>query len=421
MTGCGLPNRSRAKSQATLMLTMWCQKVTFLRMALKRLASTAGILALCLTNVSWATPDRSFEAYQEETLNLLHSRIGQVPNAHQETLDMLQQRLQESGVIKEMQRPDVAQYDVQVLISASMPAATLRALFAQAKAYGPEKVRFVIRGFPRKRLGETIRTFRSYLADPNDDSVILDIDPTVFRAVDAKAVPIFLVREGEQWWEVHGEISLAGAVEYVKDRNNPLVAGPLYPIQEPDMISLIEEEGRKVPWEELEEHLARKAQDPKITTQVQLPEAAHTYTRQFTPQLAILEDILVPNPNTGQSIVLARKGQTVNPLQHTNFSNKILVIDATKPHQIDFAKKILEKHENVDIFFTGQDVKLSNVYAIFPNHMVFPLWQAYRDGFGVSHTPSLITQVQDHFVIKAFGRRDVAQCLDGEKSCDALF
>lgn len=371
--------------------------------------------------MSWATQDRSFDAYQAETLDLLQSRIGQVSGAHTDVLDTLQKRLHESGVIKEMQRPDVDQYDVQVLISASMPAATLRALFAQAKAYGPEKVRFVIRGFERKRLGDTIRTFRSFLPDPYENSVILDVDPTVFRAVHAKSVPIFLVREGKQWWEVHGEISLTGAIEYVKDRTNPLVAGPLYPIQEPDMISLIEEEGRKVPWEELEAHLARKAQNPEITTQVQLPEADRTYTKQFTPQLAILEDIVVPNPNTGQSIVLARKGQTVNPLQHTNFPNKILVIDATKPHQIAFAKKILEKYDNVDIFFTGQNVKLRDVYTTFPDRMVFPLWKAYQEGFGVTHTPSLIQQAKEHFAIKSFGSRDVAQCLKGEKPCDALF
>lgn len=352
----------------------------------KRKVWTAGISALLTSAALLATPAHSSDGQYKDTLQLLKER--------QEVAS------KQLGV---KDRSPLDDFDVQVLISASMPDASLRALFAQANAYGPEKVRFVIRGFEPKKLAQTIAYFRRFFPDPAQDFVIMEVDPNTFRTVGAKSVPIFLVKHKPgQWWETHGEISLRGAMEYVKNNKNKLVAGPLYPIQEPDVLEILQAEMKKDKWSSVKARLEQQASNPVVQSQHNLPFARKSQRTLHTPAVALVEDVAVPDPNTGKEITLAKAGQWINPLESTQNPKTILVISAEDERQLRWAEyQIKHSPSSYDIFFVGKAelAKLANRFKPAP---VWPLWNVFAEGFGVKAVPSKIKQKGTQFIIDEF-------------------
>lgn len=304
--------------------------------------------------------------------------------------------------------PSFDQYDIQVLISASMPDASLRALFAQAEAYGADKVRFVIRGFEPKQLAKTISHFRRFFPDPAKDFVIVEIDPNTFRAVGAQSVPVYLVKNDQkQWWEARGELSLTGAMNYVRNPNNKLVAGPLYPVKEPDMLALLENEGRKENWAGVQRRMEQQAMNPVIESQASLPLGGRNQSRTFTPTVPLPEDVVASDPRTGGPVVLARAGQGVNPLAHSKIDKTIMVIAAGDERQLRWAKKLIDKEpKRYDVFFVGK-ADLREIAARLSPASVFPLYEVFKQGFGVQSTPSILRQQGQSFGIQEFNAAEL--------------
>lgn len=316
--------------------------------------------------------------------------------------------MQQSGA--PLARRDFDAYDVQVLISASMPAASLRALFAQAADYGPQKVRFVLRGFRPKKLGQTIAYFRQYFPDPAQDFVIIEVDPPMFRALGVQSVPAFFVKdERGQWWETRGDMSLSAARDHVRRPGAELVAGPLYPIDEPDLIDLLAAEARQFDWAAYQAQIEQAIESGMIDSGVRLPLAARDAQRYHTPAVPLLQD-MVAEDEQGRHVVLAREGQTINPLQYQTMGKTIVVLDAGSPAQIAWARRLVRGNRGgshaaaadgcvYDVFFVGK-ASLYDMREAFAPCQTWPLWQPFAQGFGVRATPSIIEQQGERFMIR---------------------
>jgi conjugal transfer pilus assembly protein TraW len=307
---------------------------------------------------------------------------------------------------------------LQVFISLGMPEASLRAYFSQAKAIGPDKVRFMLRGFHPKQVALTIARLRALFPEPLDDDFIIDVDPPAFQEMKVTTVPVILVRVGEEkedrWLRLDGERSLTGALDVAKNPSTAirLKSAPLYPIEEPDTLALIEEIVRREDWASRQSRIQDQIQRLEVSGHA-LPKAQQSRQRWHEPRVEIPEDVEV------NGIVLARAGQTINPLQYQPLDATILVIDGKDPLHLRWASKKLQdlKREGraADVFVSAQGrlsmepivrrlKDASGVYQIFP---------ALADAFGVQAVPAIIEPHETRLWVREYAAQDLARELRG--------
>lgn len=287
------------------------------------------------------------------------------------------------------------QYEILVFISEGMPDGELRALFAQAAAEPRGQVRFVLRGFTPQQLGPLIGRLRARFPDPEADHIWIDIDPELFTRYQVDAVPVFLVRHGEQWFEVRGAMSLDEARQRTRTPG-PLVAGPLYEITEPDLLAVIAERLQQYDWERAFQR-ARARLAGNLSRTGDLPTATQDRVAYFTPTWTVPEDIYAPGDAEGQTqVLLARAGTVIRLLEHTRLQVPIIVFDADDPRQEDIARRWLAEYPQADVFIVGGQPQGERpaplVIAERLGRPVYPWFDRYSDRFGVEAVPALIDQ-----------------------------
>lgn len=124
----------------------------------------------------------------------------------------------------------------------------LRHLFKQALAGDTKRIRFVVRGFEPQKIGVLLNKLRKMLPDPYKDEVVVEIDPNAFRAYSVDAVPVYLVKDPQKskWFEIRG--TRAWTLPASSCVKGELQRGDLYPIAEPDILSVLEERAKKYDW-----------------------------------------------------------------------------------------------------------------------------------------------------------------------------
>lgn len=308
--------------------------------------------------------------------------------------------------IAPMSENTVFDYDMQVFISEGMPEGALRQLFLQALDFPPGRIRFVLRGFEPQKMGELIRRLRNLFPDPQADKIIIEIDPNAFRHYKVEAVPVYLVKDKEKWFEVQGSISLLGAVEHVKRRGSYNV-GELYQIKEPDILAVIEQRIKDYDWSKA---LARAQQRmaEKLSPGFDLPTATKTETSYFVPKFTLPDNIVIPGYNDNSDRIIAKAGDIINILEHKNLDVPIIVFDQEDRRQIEIVKDLLKKHPKADLFYVGvvvpkgnknRQIELSREF----NMPVYPWFPKLTDRFGVNAVPALVTQEGKKLRIDYYG------------------
>lgn len=308
------------------------------------------------------------------------------------------------------QEPAAADYDIQVFISAGMPEGVLRHLFAQAVELPPGRVRFVIRGFTPQKLGPLVAKLRSLFPDPHGDHIALEVDPNAFRTYRVEAVPVYLVREKDRWFEVQGAQSLAAAKENVRKRAKK-VQGELYAIAEPDILSVIEERAKNFDWKPvLARAQARAARNLKPG--FDLPTASKNATSYTVPTFTVPHDIRSPSADGKQEILLAKEGQVLRLLDHTRLQVPVIVFDPTDTRQVAMVRRWIAQPENkhADLFVVGGEglqsrdpskpatVELSEAF----NRPVYPMLSKLSERFGVEAVPAIVDQEGARLRIRYF-------------------
>lgn len=304
-------------------------------------------------------------------------------------------------------------YDMQVFISAGMPEGVLRHLFAQATEFPRGRIRFVLRGFVPQKIGPLIAKLRGLTPDPRADQLVIEVDPNAFRAYGVDAVPVYLVKEKtgkvEKWFEIKGSQSLAAAQENVKRRSS-IVMGELYPIEEPDILSVIEERAKNNDWEPVMARAKERAAR-NLKPGFDLPTATQPAVRYFTPTFIVPHDIESPGTDGRGKVLLARQGQVVNLMDHTRMQAPVIVFDPSDKRQAAMVKAWLQQPEyaKADLFVVG--FNLQSIDAKTPvtielakefKRPVYPWISKLNERMGVESVPSIVDQEGTQLRIRTF-------------------
>jgi conjugal transfer pilus assembly protein TraW len=220
-----------------------------------------------------------------------------------------------------------------VFVSRSLGAEALRAVFQAAR--GPD-VRIVFRGVkPDEPMTEAIRAIQSLLNDL-DPLPNVALDPTPFRDAGITAVPVVVARgaAGEL-----ARVSGLSAPDWLRakvragTRGDLGVRGPVVAIGEPD---LIEELQRRLaaldPNKMREGAIGRYWQRAAFET---LPPVTEARERMIDPTVTASADLVLPD---GTPMIHA--GDTVNPLEHLPFTQRLVIFDASDPRQVETARRL---------------------------------------------------------------------------------
>jgi conjugal transfer pilus assembly protein TraW len=222
-----------------------------------------------------------------------------------------------------------------VFVTRALGTEALRAIFREAAG---ADVRIVFRGVaPGERLMDAIRAIHALL-DGIDPLPNVELDPTPFRDHAVETAPV-IVAAGPDG--VVARVTGLSAPDWLRQHirtgahGDLGVRGPLVAISEPDLI------------EELQRRLAaldlgalREAANKRYWHRAAfeaLPTVRETRERTIEPTITASADLVLPD---GTKLIQA--GQTVNPLAHLPFTQRLIVFDAADPGQVLTAQRLGE-------------------------------------------------------------------------------
>jgi conjugal transfer pilus assembly protein TraW len=167
------------------------------------------------------------------------------------------------------------------------------------------------------------------------------------------------------------------------------VYGTLFEIEEEDMLQLmmkrlnaLKESGKLEAFQEAIVKKAKKqALEPKALTHITHTKHKRVFT--FDPSLKIQNDVIVPKEVNGQEVVLARKGDIINPLDKVTPAKGFLFIDGDDPKQQDLIKEMSKRFDIVLV--KGKPLTLQEKMGV---QIFFDQGGALTKRFGIRHVPA---------------------------------
>jgi conjugal transfer pilus assembly protein TraW len=223
---------------------------------------------------------------------------------------------------------------VAIFASLALGADGLRELFAAAAATPGAIV--VFRGLP-PAVG--LRAFLATvhgLLDGLEAAPAVLIDPLRFRSASVTVVPeIVATVDGIEQARVRGLADprwLLGELE--AGHHGDLGAyGPTVAVAEADLLELLRTRVAALDGEGLRARVLERFWDRVAF--VALPEASEARERRLDPTVVATEALHAPD-----GTVLVRAGEAVNPLARLPFSRRLVVFDATRPAQVEAARRL---------------------------------------------------------------------------------
>jgi conjugal transfer pilus assembly protein TraW len=293
------------------------------------------------------------------------------------------------------------------------------------EAAGRDDVLVVFRGMkPGQKVQAFIRELHA-LARHFDEGKQphIAIDPNRFRSAGVTVAPTLTLEEnGQILAKVRGVIGTAWLQSRMEgsswrsqdDRlrlDNPKnggaktqdlgTHGPTREIVEVDLIEEMQRRVAQIDW------AARKREALtrfwERTTFHELPEATEDRLRQIDLTVTAPRDVIAPD-----GTVIVRAGQTVNPLDQLPFTQCLVVFDATRPAQVELAKRQGQEagHRRVTYVATRLDraagwESLEKIETDL-GAPVYLLTPDLRDRFRLEHVPALVEAKDKRFVIREF-------------------
>lgn len=277
-------------------------------------------------------------------VDLREDAVGENDTAQQRAWNAIMQEAQQAredggGGPPHPQLPDNALY---VYISLSMPETALRELFQEALTNEslPPTI-FLLRGWEPPNIGKTISRLNDLLPDREtlEELPNVQINPVLFRDNEIKVTPTFMTkRPSGKWASLEGSTSLADALEKIsigQYADRPF--GPTYPIEEPDVLALIQERLSNMDWSKQVEKA--KAGIFKPTTGQMLPEAEKDDSYLVDLTVGINQDLRGANNE-----VFAQAGETVNPFDYMTVQTRYVFFDANSAAQRKVAREWMQAH-----------------------------------------------------------------------------
>ncbi|WP_227742889.1 TrbC family F-type conjugative pilus assembly protein [Burkholderia gladioli] len=306
-----------------------------------------------------ATLGAQRDALSSNSRALLAPVLGQVPRLSSDVppqvLDAAQKLLDPSKkyVVQNLTagqgNPDaesMASLETVIFISASMPHATLQALFAQAA--GRKDVAFVLRGWKPPKFRELIGAIKKDMPKGKPEANVF-IDPQAFEQYGIDVVPVTLHERSSNhhWYQVTGEISVDGAIDEIEHGHAGRVVGNTYPVDEPDILAVIRDRMRRVDWNRQIQHAVDDARQAPFNG-VEMPASTKTGSHLFDPSVTLTRDVI--NPANGR--LIAPRGTRINPLQMQAFPYTVIAFDPYDPLQLRWAAEVVKSNPNTLAYVT---------------------------------------------------------------------
>ncbi|WP_024608559.1 TrbC family F-type conjugative pilus assembly protein [Pseudoalteromonas sp. TAB23] len=271
-------------------------------------------------------------------------------SAHNEALELVKQLQQTDPTMKQMDELSKAKrrfsnQKIVVFASRSLGEQSLKDILGMASQNQDVVVAF--RGIPQEaNLGEAMLEIQNvasgYSPMPN-----IVINPVLFTEYNVTSVPTIIARKeqsviaGQLPEEVARVLGLSNPNWLMNKINsgetgNLGIRGPIESISEPDLIELMKDRYAKIDWEEKKQNAVNNFW--KKQTFRELPEAHNDRIRELDPTVYISKDITTPD-----GTLIARKGDLINPLNLTPFTQAIVVLDPLDKDQVKRVKEALPR------------------------------------------------------------------------------
>jgi len=289
---------------------------------------------------------------------------------------------------------------VDVLVSESMGQGELRTvtqLAMRCMAASDVPVRLVYRGIQES---DSFATFtqrqQGYLSEIRQGhsgpipNIVIDIDPFEEFSQDGFVPVSISYRSGKD------PVVRPGIIDPCFDPNDPLheQAAELVMASEAPMLELIEKRLAQIDWEKKKKEMQARyyagLPSPK------LPPATIADTRLVSMDVKIIQDIEMPNGE-----IIARRGDVINPLSVSPLLEHYIVINASIPDQVAWAKTYIADNpsQSVVVMLDGAPEPKSpeSFYELELSLKaeVFLLNESVESRFHIKKTPSVISQADE--------------------------
>ncbi len=289
-----------------------------------------------------------------------------------------------------------------VLVSSSLGEARLKEMFS---AYADRQdTIFAFQGLLEgQRIEDFAATVHRWLQgmDPQP-SVVLD--PLVFRDHAIGHVPVVLALEGNRLLaKIEGLVN----IEWIEDQlasakeKLPLTRrlGQVVAISERNLMEIIEERLAAIDWEEKRRGAIKRFWSHQ--KRPGLPPALQDRTRLIDMRVKLPKDVVTPDGK-----LIAQAGQVFSPLEKIAFRQGLLVFDATRQAEVEWAKVTLHeviKDGLVPLLIATRlpAGKESETIESIESSTGFPVYlmpEILKVRFRIEYSPSLITPHDTTFV-----------------------
>ena len=290
------------------------------------------------------------------------------------------------------------------------------------EAAGRDDVLVVFRGMrPGQKVQDFVRELHA-LARRFDEGKQphIVIDPNRFRSAGVSVAPTLTLEEGSRLSDrlrlgngrVLAKVQGVTGIGWLRSRTDGKLngssqgldlgtQGPTREIVEVDLIEEMQRRVARIDW-------AAKKREAlahfwERTTFHELPEATEDRLRQIDLTVTAPRDVTAPD---GTAIVHA--GQRVNPLDQLTFTQRLVIFDATRPAQVELAKRqgreagqrrVTYISTRLDRAAGWEGLEKIETDLGAPVYLLTP---DLRDRFRLEHVPAVVEAKDRRFVIREF-------------------
>lgn len=272
---------------------------------------------------------------------------------------------------------------------------TLQDLFLESQQNS--KMLIVFRGvMENENIGQGIAKLHSLIKD-YDPLPNIVIDPTLFKKYNVTIAPTLIVKDDyKEIARVSGLVNPQWLLQGIQ--GDAGVKGNTSQIIEPDLIEVMKKKMATIDWEKNKQNALNnfwKKQDF-----LTLPIAKENKIKQIDPSVIVTDDIKTPD-----NIVIAKKGDIINPLDLRPFTQTLIIFNPTSKKQLDLILSLKEQITTPKVFLvTEMDrVKGWDFYKEITDLLdapVFYLTPDIRTRFDIEKVPSLVTAKGRMFITK---------------------
>jgi conjugal transfer pilus assembly protein TraW len=282
-----------------------------------------------------------------------------------------------------------------IAVSMSMPDQWFKNMLTSlANEHKDKRVILAFQGAKPGELAKFALAIEQAMPKTNEGSYSVVIDPTIFMRLEIDKVPTFAINTEKGWRKVLGELSLTQAEAYAaQDYEVYEALGRIYDIEEPNMITLLQEKMREGLKDDPVGKMREKAQ-AFTPAKVELPLAEKSYSYLITPVFTVEQDLKF------EGTVFARKGDTVNTLEHLPLVDEYAFVDLSDLNQVEQVRVWKKQNPNLKVFSTTLPASSEMKNFIQEFGYISQVNSLLVERFHIEATPSLAYQVGNQLKIE---------------------